>query len=151
MHSKPMKIRILKTCAQIFFVISLLSATLTFAQENLKFKNQNLTQDQYNQLIDQFTNKVNATKKVLDESENADASAQKQAFCTRLYAYQQIADISKNNLNLDTANLMLIIANQFLERQQQSFVASGMTQEVFCGSVKVKLSENDIKMAKNDN
>lgn len=146
-----MKIRILKTCAQIFFVISLLSATLTFAQENLKFKNQNLTQDQYNQLIDQFTNKVNATKKVLDESENADASAQKQAFCTRLYAYQQIADISKNNLNLDTANLMLIIANQFLERQKQSFVASGMTQEVFCASVKVKLSENDIKMAENDN
>lgn len=146
-----MKIRILKTCAQIFFVISLLSATLTFAQENLKFKNQNLTQDQYNQLIDQFTNKVNATKKVLDESENADASAQKQAFCTRLYAYQQIADISKNNLNLDTANLMLIIANQFLERQKQSFVASGMTQEVFCAPVKVKLSENDIKMAENDN
>lgn len=146
-----MKIRILKTCAQIFFVISLLSATLTFAQENLKFKNQNLTQDQYNQLIDHFTNKVKATKKVLDESENADASAQKQAFCTRLYAYQQIADISKNNLNLDTANLMLIIANQFLERQKQSFVASGMTQEVFCASVKVKLSENDIKMAENDN
>lgn len=151
MHSKPIKIKILKTCVQIFFGISLFSATLTFAQENSKIKNQNLTQDQYNQLIDQFTNEVNATKKVLDESENADASAQKQAFCTRLYAYQQIADISKNNLNLDTANTMLIIANQFLERQKQSFIASGMTQEVFCASVNIKLSENDIKMAKNDN
>ncbi|WP_173910610.1 hypothetical protein [Acinetobacter sp. Marseille-Q1618] len=151
MHSKPIKIKILKTCVQIFFGISLFSATLTFAQENSKIKNQNLTQDQYNQLIDQFTNEVNATKKVLDESENADASAQKQAFCTRLYAYQQIADISKNNLNLDTANMMLIIANQFLERQKQSFIASGMTQEVFCASVNIKLSENDIKMAKNDN
>ncbi|MFW1859010.1 hypothetical protein [Acinetobacter defluvii] len=151
MHFNLIKIKILQTFGHLVFVISLLSTTLTFAQEHSKHKYQNLTQDQYSQLIDQLTNKVNATKKVLDESENADASAQKQAFCTRLYAYQQIADISKNNLNLDTANMMLIIANQFLERQKQSFVASGMTQEVFCASVKVKLSENDIKMAENDN
>lgn len=99
---------------------------------------QKLTQDEYNKKIQEYTDQVNATKLVLDEpNSTTDAKQQKEAFCSRLEAYQNIALISKENIQLDTANMMFIIANNFLDRQKQSLEASGMTSDVFC-SVKVK-------------
>lgn len=99
---------------------------------------QKLTQDEYNKKIQEYTDQVNATKLILDEpNSTTDAKQQKEAFCSRLDAYQKIALISKENIQLDTANMMFIIANNFLDRQKQSLEASGMTSDVFC-SVKVK-------------
>lgn len=99
---------------------------------------QKLTQDEYNKKIQEYTDQVNATKLVLDEPNSmTDAKQQKEAFCSRLEAYQNIALISKENIQLDTANMMFMIANNFLDRQKQSLEASGMTSDVFC-SVKVK-------------
>lgn len=121
-------------------------SNLIFAQDNQK-----LTQAQYDERIGYYTQEVNATKKILDEAEHVDAAAQKHAFCNRIHAYQQIAEISKNNLQLDTANMMLLISQQFLERQKQSLTDSGMTEKVFCAAVKDRMAENDIKMAENDN
>lgn len=100
---------------------------------------QKLNQAQYNELVQQYTAQVNATKQVLDDPNAAsDATTQKQAFCTRLAAYQQIADLSKANLELENANITLIIANNFLARQKQSFEDSGMTEQVFCAVSKMK-------------
>lgn len=99
---------------------------------------QKLTQDEYNKKIQEYTDQVNATKLILDEpNSTTDAKQQKEAFCSRLAAYQKISMISKENIQLDTANMMFIIANNFLDRQKQSLEASGMTSDVFC-SVKVK-------------
>ena len=99
---------------------------------------QKLTQDEYNKKIQEYTDQVNATKLILDEpNSTTDAKQQKEAFCSRLEAYQKISMISKENIQLDTANMMFIIANNFLVRQKQSLEASGMTSDVFC-SVKVK-------------
>ena len=99
---------------------------------------QKLTQDEYNKKIQEYTDQVNATKLILDEpNSSTDAKQQKEAFCSRLAAYQKISMISKENIQLDTANMMFIIANNFLDRQKQSLEASGMTSDVFC-SVKVK-------------
>lgn len=128
----------------------ILFTDVAYTQETPTLDNQSLTQEQYNHLITHFTDQVNATKKILDESENADATAQKQAFCSRLAAYQHIATLSKNNIQLETASVMLMIANQFLDRQKQSLLESGMTEQVFCAATHSKLSENDMKMAEND-
>lgn len=96
---------------------------------------QKLTQDEYNRKIQEYTDQVNATKLILDEPDAVtDAKQQKEAFCSRLEAYQNISMISKENIQLDTANMMFVIANNFLERQKQSFEASGMTSSVFCSS-----------------
>ena len=99
---------------------------------------QKLTQDEYNKKIQEYTDQVNATKLILDEPNSVtDTKQQKEAFCSRLEAYQKISMISKENIQLETANMMFVIANNFLDRQKQSLEASGMTSEVFC-SVKVK-------------
>ncbi|MEG0481515.1 MAG: hypothetical protein RR569_00255 [Acinetobacter sp.] len=96
---------------------------------------QKLTQDEYNRKIQEYTDQVNATKLVLDEPNSVtDAKQQKEAFCSRLEAYQKISMISKENIQLDTANMMFVIANNFLERQKQSLEASGMTSTVFCST-----------------
>ena len=129
----------------IFLCWGLSHSNLSFAQDYQK-----LTQAEYDERIAYYTQEVNATKKILDESDQADAVTQKKAFCSRMNAYQQIADISKNNAQLNTASIMLMISNQFLERQKQSLTDSGMTEKVFCAAVVHKMSENDIKMAEND-
>ena len=96
---------------------------------------QKLTQDEYNRKIQEYTDQVNATKLILDEPNTiTNSKQQKQAFCSRLEAYRNISMISKENIQLDTANMMFVIANNFLERQKQSLEASGMTSEVFCSS-----------------
>lgn len=141
-----MKIKSYQNLSRFISILSLSLASHSFAEDP-----QALTQTQYNQLIAHFTKEVNATKKILDESENADASAQKQAFCARLNAYQHIAQLSQNNLQLETASVMLMVANQFLDRQKQSLVESGMTEQVFCAPSHSKMSENDMKLAENDN
>lgn len=97
---------------------------------------QKLMQSEYDQKIDQYTAQVNASKKILDEpNSQVDANLQKQAFCSRLDAYQQIEKISKNNIELENANIMLMIANHFLQNQRQSLHDSGMTENVFCAVV----------------
>ena len=101
--------------------------------------NQKLTQAQYDQQIEHYTAQVNATKLILDDpNAQSDASAQKQAFCSRIKAYHQIAELSKQNIELDMASAMLMIANNFIEKQHQSLVNSGMTEQVFCTSMEKK-------------
>lgn len=96
---------------------------------------QHLTQEQYNQRIQMYTNQVNATKHILDEEDvKVDATEQRKAFCSRLEAYQGIAVLSQQNIELDTANMMSMIANNFLDRQKQSIEQSGMTLAVFCSN-----------------
>jgi hypothetical protein len=92
-----------------------------------------LTQDEFNQLIQRYTRQVNATKQILDEEQSKySATEQRKAFCSRLDAYQEIALISRENMQLDTANMMLSIANNFLLRQEQTMQQSGMKAEMFC-------------------
>lgn len=97
-------------------------------------KQQKLTQDEYNQRIQTYTAQVNATKQILDDevTEEQDPNQQRKAFCSRLEAYRGIAQISQENLQLDTANMMLMIANDFLDRQKQSMQVSGAVLEKFC-------------------
>ncbi|ELW77663.1 MULTISPECIES: hypothetical protein [Acinetobacter] len=99
-----------------------------------KDQTQKLTQDEYNQRIQNYIAQVNATKQILDDEimGNQDADQQRKAFCSRLEAYQGIAQISQENLQLDTANMMLMIANDFLDRQKQSMQISGVALEKFC-------------------
>ena len=115
----------------VFVLIGLMS---TFSNANSTGK---LTQVEYNQLIQQYTNQVNETKKILDEPEaHSNVTMQKQAFCSRIEAYEHIANLSKENTELETANIMFTIAHNFLERQKQNFIDSGMTAQVFCAAVK---------------
>ncbi|MFW2096754.1 MULTISPECIES: hypothetical protein [unclassified Acinetobacter] len=110
-------------------VLSSVFSTPSFAEQST----QKLTQEQYDQRIQIYTDQVNVTKHILDEDQSTiTAAEQHKAFCSRLDAYQTIARISKENLELDTANMMLMIANNYLDRQKQSIEQSGMTLELFC-------------------
>ncbi|GJC32194.1 hypothetical protein KAM398_22020 [Acinetobacter sp. KAM398] len=92
-----------------------------------------LTQTQYQDLLNQYTQIVNDSKKVLDDpASQATAEQQKQAFCARYYAYKNIAKISEYNPSLYPAPMMLMVAKRYLEQQHNSFAASGMTEQVFC-------------------
>lgn len=133
-------------CTSSVYAIQQMSAQLEISKEHMPQlrtqsteANQKLTQAQYDQQIERYTAQVNATKLILDDpNAQSDASAQKQAFCSRIDAYRQIAELSKQNLELDMASSMLMIANNFIERQHQSLVNSGMTEQVFCGSIEKK-------------
>lgn len=118
------------------FTLTLCSIVLSSGLSTQSFaepSTQKLTQEQYDQRIQTYTDQVNETKHILDEAHSTiTAIEQHQAFCSRLDAYQAIARISKENLELDTANMMLMIANNFLDRQKQSIEQSGMTFERFC-------------------
>ena len=104
-------------------------------QSYAELPKQQLTQNEYNQRIQSYTDQVNATKAILDEPDSkANAAEQRKAFCSRLEAYQGILTISNENIQLDTANIMSKIAINFLDRQNQSLEESGMTSQVFCGS-----------------
>lgn len=92
-----------------------------------------LSQSAYDQFISAQTKIVNETKHILDEDDQkADAQTQRQAFCKRLKAYQDIQKVSEENSSLDMAPTMAMIAKNFLERQDQSLTQSGMTTNVFC-------------------
>ena len=110
-------------------VCSLVFSLLCFAEQ----PSSKLTQEQYNQRIQQYTTQVNATKLILDEENvKIDATEQHKVFCSRIDAYQGIAKLSQENIELETANMMLMIAENFLGRQRQSIEQSGMTLDVFC-------------------
>ena len=49
-------------------------------------------------------------------------------------AHYVLANYIKQNPQLDGASTMLLVAAHFLDRQQQSMQASGMTEQVFCKS-----------------
>ena len=58
-----------------------------------------LTQTQYQDLLNQYTQIVNDSKTVLDDpASSATAQQQKQAFCARYHAYKNIAEISKERI-----------------------------------------------------
>ena len=93
-----------------------------------------LTQQQFDQKLDEYTEIVNESKKVLDgEQKDTDTSVQKKAFCNRLDAYENILRLSKENPKLDGAYLMGVIAERYLTRQKQSMTSAGMTDRFFCG------------------
>ena len=92
-----------------------------------------LTQTQYQDLLNQYTQIVNDSKTVLDDpASQATAQQQKQAFCARYHAYKNIAEISEYNPNLYPAPVMLMVAKRYLAPPHNSFTASGMTEQVFC-------------------
>ena len=92
-----------------------------------------LTQTQSQDLLNQYTQIVNDSKKILDDpASQATAEQQKQAFCARYHAYKNIAEISEHNPNLYPAPVMLMVAKRYLAQQHNSFTASGMTEQVFC-------------------
>ena len=92
-----------------------------------------LSQSAYDQFISVQTKIVNETKHILDEDDQkADAQTQRQAFCNRLKAYEDIQKVSEENSDLSMAPTMAMIARNFLERQDQSLTKSGMTASVFC-------------------
>ena len=98
-----------------------------------------LTQTQYQDLLNQYTQIVNDSKKILDDpTSQATAEQQKQAFCARYHAYKNIAEISEYNPNLYPAPVMLMVAKRYLEQQHNSFTASGMTEQVFCAGATSK-------------
>lgn len=92
-----------------------------------------LTQAQYDQKIAEYTTTVNATKKILETQDQHVTSAQmKTAFCERMQAYHDIAELSTANLRLNTAPIMLMVANRYIEQQQKSLTDAGMNERVFC-------------------
>lgn len=94
---------------------------------------QKMTQTEFNFLLSRYIEQVNATKEVLDRGENKyDAKQQKQAFCRRIQAYTKVAEISQQNIELEMAPTMLMVAQQYLEKQHESFKNSGMTEQIFC-------------------
>ncbi|WP_445115932.1 hypothetical protein [Acinetobacter sp. WZC-1] len=106
-----------------------------------------LTQQQYDDIMETYTDQVNRSKKILDhpagqadavrkDAVHTDSETQKQAFCSRMQAYHQIAAISQQNAELDTAQMMLMIAQNYLEKQNQRLNDSGMTEQVFCAGLK---------------
>lgn len=104
------------------FLSSFLSA-LSYAETT------KLTQAQYDQKMAEYTATVNSTKTVLDAKDNpATATEMKTAFCQRMDAYHQIAALSKANIELSTASVMLMVANRYLEQQEKSLTDAGMNE-----------------------
>ena len=96
-----------------------------------------LTQAEYDQFIEVQTSIVNETKPILDEANpEVDAKAQRDAFCARLIAYENIKTTSEENSELHMAAMMKIVADSFLSRQHESLTKSGMTTQVFCSHLK---------------
>ncbi|WP_180083170.1 hypothetical protein [Acinetobacter sp. YH12102] len=108
-------------CAGLLFLLN----SMVFAEP--------LSQSAYDQFILEQTKIVNETKHILDEDDpKADAKTQRQAFCNRLKAYQDIQKVSEENNSLDMAPMMAMVAKSFLDRQDQSLSKSGMTTTLFC-------------------
>ncbi|MGL6033692.1 MAG: hypothetical protein ACRC0N_01260 [Acinetobacter johnsonii] len=107
-----------------------------------------LTQAQYDQKMAEYTATVNSTKTVLDAKDNpATATEMKTAFCQRMDAYHQIAALSKANIELSTASVMLMVANRYLEQQEKSLTDAGMNESAFCPTAKA-LKVEDTKRLK---
>ncbi|ATO20577.1 hypothetical protein BS636_13310 [Acinetobacter sp. LoGeW2-3] len=97
-----------------------------------------MTQEQYDQFIAEQTSVVNKTKAILDEPHTAQdkpsISTEHQALCDRIQAYQNILKASQENSQLNMASMMAMIAQTYLDRQNQSMNSSGMNLTVFCKS-----------------
>ena len=123
------------------FLSSFLS-TLSYAETT------KLTQAQYDQKMAEYTATVNSTKTVLDAKDSpATATEMKTAFCQRMAAYHQIAALSKANIELSTASVMLMVANRYLDQQEKSLTDAGMNESAFCPTVKA-LQVEDTKRVK---
>lgn len=121
------------------FLSSFLS-TLSYAETT------KLTQAQYDQKMAEYTATVNSTKTVLDAKDNP-ATEMKTAFCQRMDAYHQIAALSKANIELSTASVMLMVANRYLDQQEKSLTDAGMNESAFCPTAKT-LKVEDTKRLK---
>lgn len=97
-----------------------------------------MTQEQFDQYIAEQTRVVNESKAILDEphtaSDKPSISTERQALCDRIQAYQNILQASKENSQLKMASMMAMVAQNYLDRQNQSMNSSGMTTGVFCKS-----------------
>ncbi|OTG79734.1 hypothetical protein B9T33_11390 [Acinetobacter sp. ANC 5054] len=113
----------------------LCSAAAIAHAETVQLSVQKLSQAEYNQKIQQYTDQVNLSKTILDaEGSSATAQEQTQAFCTRLNAYRQILKISQENATLEMANLMQFAAQHYLQQQQESLQSSGLNESAFCST-----------------
>ena len=97
-----------------------------------------MTQEQFDQYIAEQTRVVNESKAILDEphtaSDKPNISTERQALCDRIQAYQNILQASQENSQLNMASMMAMVAQNYLDRQNQSMNNSGMTTGVFCKS-----------------
>lgn len=93
--------------------------------------------------LQEYIDVVNQTKMVLDNPKaTPSALEQKQALCKRIQAYKNIAKLSQENLELDSAPIMNRVSQNFLDRQEKSFNASAMSEQVFCA----KTTQKDVKI-----
>ncbi len=97
-----------------------------------------MTQEQFDQYIAEQTRVVNDSKAILDEphtaSDKPSISTERQVLCDRIQAYQNILKASQENSQLNMASMMAMVAQNYLDRQNQSMNSSGMTTSVFCKS-----------------
>jgi hypothetical protein len=97
-----------------------------------------MSQEQFDQYIAEQTRVVNESKAILDEphtaSDKPSISTERQALCDRIQAYQNILKASQENSQLSMASMMAMVAQNYLDRQNQSMNSSGMTAGVFCKS-----------------
>lgn len=121
-----------KKAMKLKLVLLLSVASIGFAHAEA------ITQQDYDQHIEHYTQVIKQTKVILDDPDSkADAKMQSQALCDRLNAYEQIAQLSKENSQLELAPMMLMVAQTYLNKQQKSLTKSGMSTNVFCaGKIK---------------
>ena len=78
------------------------------------------------------------SKAILGEPHTAldrpNISPERQVLCDRIQAYQNILKASQENSQLNMASMMAMVAQNYLDRQNQSMNNSGMTTGVFCKS-----------------
>lgn len=97
-----------------------------------------MTQEQFDQYIAEQTRVVNESKAILDEPHTAldrpNISTERQVLCDRIQAYQNILKASQENSQLNMASMMAMVAQNYLDRQNQSMNSFSMTTGVFCKS-----------------
>lgn len=92
-----------------------------------------LTQEKYDSLLNQYMQIIQNTKVVLDSEDTKSTFAeQNEAFCERINAYQDIKKISEQNKQLENSSHMLLAANYYLERQSKSLELGGFSDSTFC-------------------
>lgn len=89
----------------------------------------------YQQQLDRYIEVVNKTKNILDDPQaKPSVQIQKQALCSRIEAYRSILALTQRYVDQDSAPMMKIIAEQYLERQKHSFEQVGMNETAFCAN-----------------
>lgn len=98
-----------------------------------------LTQAQYDQKIQEYVEVVNQTKQVLDDPNAlSNSKSQQQALCLRIQTYKTILKLSQDHIDLDSATMMVRVAQTFLDQQTRSFNASAMNEAIFCANTQLK-------------